>query len=73
MASVIAKCVQYVPLKIICQDRSYLYFRGFFSITYLFFNDWYIFGPQLTARKKKTEKIFPFPLIFPFQVHFFYP
>ena len=48
-------------------------FVAFFHITYLFFNDWYIFGPQLTARTKKTEKIFPFPLIFPFQVHFFYP
>ena len=47
-------------------------FVAFFHITYLFFNDWYIFGPQLTARTKKTEKIFPFPLIFPFQVHFFF-
>ena len=59
----------------ICSSQNHLSrpFVAFFHITYLFFNDWYIFGPQLTARTKKTEKIFPFPLIFPFQVHFFYP
>ena len=51
----------------------YIFVAFFQILTYLFFNDWYIFGPQLTARTKKTEKIFPFPLIFPFQVHFFYP
>ena len=49
----------------------YIFVAFFQILTYLFFNDWYIFGPQLTARTKKTEKIFPFPLIFPFQVHFF--
>ena len=39
MRSVTAKWVQYVLLKIICQDRSYLYFRSFsFTITYLSFS-----------------------------------
>ena len=63
MPPLTAKSVQYVPLKIICQERSYLYFHYFFfTITYISCSTIGKFSVlNLMYGPKKTQKDLSFP------------
>ena len=69
MPSVTAKWFQYVQLKIICEDRSYLYFCYFF-LTYISSATIGKFSVlNLLYWPQKTKNIFPFPLNLSFLTH----
>ena len=81
MPSVTAQCVQYVPLKIICQDCSQLLYVCvcvcacvfFFFVLFFSHNSFLVvsrlvnFWSSTFCTDKKIEKIFPFPLNLSFQ------